>query len=108
MTVIESDSDLNLEVLFKALASARRLQILEWLKDPTANFAPQEHGDPVAHGACNQFITDKLGISQPAASRHLKILADADLVIPTPIQGWIYYRRNEEVLDQAKRQIGAL
>lgn len=85
----------SLERILKALASERRLQILEWLKDPVANFPPQEHGDPVEHGACNLFIVDKLGVSQPAASRHLKVLTDAGLVLATRRKGWVYYRRNE-------------
>lgn len=88
----------SLETSLKALASERRLQILEWLKDPTAHFPPQEHGDPLEHGACNQFIVDKLGVSQPAGSRHLKVLKDADLVIATRRKGWTYYRRNEPAL----------
>lgn len=88
----------ELEAAMKALASERRLQILDWLKDPTAHFPPQEHGDPIEHGACNAFIVDKLGVSQPAASRHLKVLVDAGLVIPTKRKGWVYYRRNEEAL----------
>ncbi len=87
-----------LELVLKALASERRLQIMEWLKDPTAHFPPQEHGDPVEHGACNMFIVDKLGVSQPAATRHLKVLVDAGLVIPTRRKGWVYYRRNEEAV----------
>ena len=88
----------DLEATLKALASERRLQILEWLKEPTAHFPPQEHGDPETDGACNQFIADKLGVSQPAASRHLKVLTDADLIIPTARKGWTYYRRNEAAL----------
>ncbi len=88
----------ELEASLKAIASERRLQILEWLKDPKAHFPPQEHGDPDEHGACNQFIVDKLGVSQPAGSRHLKVLVDADLIIATPIKGWTYYRRNEEAI----------
>ncbi len=89
------------EGVFKALASERRLLILDWLKDPVANFPPQVHGDPVEHGACNLFIVDKLGISQPAASRHLKVLVDAGLVIPTRRRGWTYYRRDEVALARA-------
>ncbi|MEM9655817.1 MAG: metalloregulator ArsR/SmtB family transcription factor [Actinomycetota bacterium] len=88
----------GLERVLKALASERRLQILEWLKDPVAHFPPQEHGDPIEHGACNLFIVDKLGVSQPAASRHLKVLTDAGLVIPTRRKGWVYYRRDEDAL----------
>ena len=96
---------IDLETAFKALASDRRLQILEWLKDPTAHFPPQEHGDPDEHGACNQYIVDKLGVSQPAGSRHLKVLVDANLVIATPRKGWTYYRRNEPVISELTNQL---
>ncbi len=91
---------LEREQLLKAIASERRLQILEWLKDPVANFPPQEHGDPIEHGACNLFVVDRLGVSQPAASRHLKVLVDADLLIATRRKGWVYYRRNEVAIRQ--------
>lgn len=90
--------DINLEAALKALASERRLQILDWLKDPVGNFPPQEHGDPDEHGACNLFIVEKLGVSQPAGSRHLKILVDVGLIDATRRKGWTYYRRNEEML----------
>jgi len=90
--------DLDLEPVLKALASERRLQILDWLKDPAANFPVQEHGDPVEHGACNLFIVEKLGVSQPAGSRHLKVLVDTGLVHATRRKGWTYYRRNEAMI----------
>ena len=108
MTSVRPAIGLDLKLALKALSSARRLQILEWLKDPVLHFPIQEIGDLEVHGACNQFIGDKLGISQPAASRHLKVLSDANLIAATPRQGWIYYRRNEEVLDEAKRLISGL
>jgi ArsR family transcriptional regulator len=95
-------ADARFERVLKALASARRMQILEWLKDPVAHFPPQEHGDPVEHGACNMYITDKLGVSQPAASRHMRVLVDAGLVIATPRAGYVYYRRDEASIDQLK------
>ncbi len=91
----------ELERILKALASERRLQILEWLKDPVAHFPPQEHGDPIEHGACNLFIVDKLGVSQPTATRHLKVLVDAGLVIATRRKGWTYYRRDEAAIAAA-------
>ncbi len=94
-----------LERAVKALASTRRLQILDWLKDPAAHFPPQEHGDPVEHGACNMYITDKLGVSQPAASRHMKVLVDAGLVVATPRSGYVYYRRNEPAIDRLKADL---
>lgn len=106
MTTVASDIDTQRAL--KALASPRRLQILSWLKDVAGNFPTQEHGDPVEHGACNLYITDKLGVSQPAASRHMKVLADADLVIASPRAGWVYYRRNEATLDQLKHQLAEI
>ena len=94
---------IELERSVKAVASGPRLQILEWLKDPEVHFPPQRLGDPVTHGACNQFIADKLGVSQPTASRHLKILVDAGLIIGTPRSGWVFYRRDDTGLDELKR-----
>ena len=98
MALAETTTLPDLETVLKALASERRLQILEWLKDPEANFPPQEHGDPIDDGACNLFIVEKLGVSQPAGSRHLKVLVDAGLIIPTRRKGWTYYRRDEQAI----------
>ena len=95
-TTVETEGEL--EVALKALASDKRLKILDWLKDVQANFPPQEHGDPVTEGACNLFIVEKLGVSQPTGSRHLKVLVDAGLVVATRRKGWTYYRRNEDAI----------
>ncbi|MEM9565692.1 MAG: winged helix-turn-helix domain-containing protein [Actinomycetota bacterium] len=98
----------ELERTLKALASGRRLKILDWLKDPVAHFPPQEHGDPIEHGACNLFIVDKLGVSQPTATRHLKVLVDAGLVIATRRRGWTYYRRDEAAIADAVRRMAEI
>ena len=98
MALAEPLTTVDLEAVLKALASERRLQILNWLRDVEANFPPQEHGDPIADGACNLFIVEKLGVSQPTGSRHLKVLVDAGLIVPTRRKGWTYYRRNEQAL----------
>jgi|GEM_PF-3141255 len=39
--------------LYKVLASDKRLQILEWLRDPEAHFPPQQDGDLVTDGVCS-------------------------------------------------------
>jgi len=98
----------DLEKVFKALASERRLQILEWLRDPVAHFPTQEHGDPVEHGACNQFIGEKLNVSQPAATRHLKVLVEAGLITATARKGWTYYKRNDEAIVALAEHICAI
>ena len=91
----------------RALASERRLQILEWLKEPTAHFPPQADGDLVADGVCGLLIAEKLGISQPTLSEHLKILAQTGLVRPRRIKQWTFYKRDEARIDEIKRAIAA-
>src|SRR5277367_5585746 len=79
----------------RALASERRLLILEWLKDPRAHFPPQVDGDLVRDGVCGVLIAAKLGVSQPTVSEHLKVLAQAGLVRAKQIKQWTVYRRDE-------------
>ena len=88
--------------MLKALASERRLRILEWLRDPTAHFRPQVDGDLEADGVCGLLIAEKLGVTQPTATEHLRVLADADLVVGKRIKQWVFYRRNEDRIDEIK------
>jgi DNA-binding transcriptional ArsR family regulator len=82
----------------KAVASPVRLAILEHLKDPAGNFPPQVDGDPIEDGVCADFIRDKLGVAPATASRHLSILSEAGLLMPTRKKGWTFYRRNEAAI----------
>jgi DNA-binding transcriptional ArsR family regulator len=87
---------IHMEPGLKALANDKRLQILAWLKDPTAHFRPQMDGDLVKDGVCGQLITEKLGVSQPTASEHLRILSDAGFLTGKKIKQWIFYKRDEK------------
>jgi DNA-binding transcriptional ArsR family regulator len=87
---------ISLEAGLKALANDRRQQILAWLKDPTTHFRPQVDGDLVKDGVCGLLITEKLGVSQPTASEHLRVLADAGFLTGKRIKQWIFYRRAEK------------
>src|ERR1700752_3260548 len=91
----------------RALANERRLQILEWLKDPAANFSPQVDGDLVKDGVCGLLIAEKLGLSQPTASEHLKILSRAGLGRPKRIKQWTFYKRDENRIKEIKKAIVA-
>jgi DNA-binding transcriptional ArsR family regulator len=93
---------IDLETGIKALASDKRRQILAWLKDPPANFRPQVDGDLVRDGVCAVLITEKLGISQPTASEHLRILTDAGFLTGKKIKQWIFYRRAEREIKAFK------
>lgn len=79
----------------RALANERRLQILEWLKQPRLHFPSQVDGDLVEDGVCGLFIAQKLGVSQPTLSEHMKLLTQAGLVRATRIKQWTFYRRDE-------------
>ena len=91
--------------LYRALANDKRLQILQWLKDPRAHFPPQTDGDLVKDGVCGLFIAQKLGVSQPTASVHLKVMTDAGLLTATKIRQWTFYKRNERVIRAAKASV---
>jgi DNA-binding transcriptional ArsR family regulator len=96
---------MNTAHAIRALANERRLEILEWLKDPTANFPPQVDGDLVKDGVCGVFIAEKLGVSQPTASEHLKILVHAGLIRPKRIKQWTFYKRDEARIREIKKTI---
>ncbi len=89
----------------RALANDRRLLILEWLRNPTAHFRAQVDGDLERDGVCGLLIAEKLGVSQPTVSEHLKILSQAGLVRAKRIKQWTFYKRDEPNIRDIKKQI---
>ncbi len=89
----------------KALANERRLLILEWLKEPEAHFPPQVDGDLVDDGVCGALIAEKLGLSQPTVSEHMKVLTHAELVSSKRIKQWTFYKRDEKRIEEIKKAI---
>ncbi len=88
-------TDAELLEVFKALSNPTRLQILRWLGDPAANFAPQE--EPAEEvGVCVKQIQEKAGISQSTASQFMGVLQRAGLVSSRRIGRWTYYKREGE------------
>ena len=100
-------SDDDVESVLRALASERRLLILKWLKAPKTHFRPQVDGDLVKDGVCGVLIAEKLGVSQPTVSEHLKVLSQAGLLDSKRIKQWTFYRRNEARIAELKRAIVA-
>jgi DNA-binding transcriptional ArsR family regulator len=82
-------------IVIRALANERRLQILDWLKNPRAHFPPQADGDLVEDGVCALFIAEKLGVSQATLSEHMRVLVQARLLRAKRIKQWTFYRRDE-------------
>lgn len=91
----------------RALANERRLQILEWLKDPEEHFPPQVDGDLVKDGVCGLLLARKLKISQPTLSEHMRVLAQAGLVQGKRIKQWTFYKRDEKRIREVKRVLAA-
>jgi len=96
---------MNAGKALKAIASERRLQILEWLRAPTAHFPPQADGDLLRDGVCGLLIARKLRVSHPTVSEHLKILSQAGLIQGKRIKQWTFYRRDERAIASVKRRI---
>lgn len=93
---------------WKALANEHRLQILDWLKAPASHFPPQADGDLSKDGVCAVFIAEKLGLTQPTVSAHMKILCDAGLVKAKRIKQWTFYKRDEAAVAALAEQAAQL
>lgn len=96
------------EGTFRALASDRRLLILDWLKQPRKHFPPQVDGDLVKDGVCGLLIARKLKVTQPTASEHLNVLAAAGLIRGKRIKQWTFYKRDEAAIRKIKRMLEKL
>lgn len=76
--------------VFKALADENRLKVLELLRE----------GDQCA---CD--ILNKLDITQPTLSHHMKILADSGVVKARKQGKWVYYSINQAVCEEVMKQL---
>ncbi|MBT3336421.1 MAG: helix-turn-helix transcriptional regulator [Anaerolineae bacterium] len=92
----------------KALNNSARMQILEWLKKPDANFPPHESGLTFENGVCVAYIQEKAGISQSTTSQYMSILHQAGFVLPTRIGKWTYYKRDEEKISQFMQALNGI
>ena len=68
-----------------ALASKPRLAILRLLRE---------------HAQCVNALSERLGISQPAVSQHLRLLKEAGLVNMEKRGTWVHYTINQDTLDK--------
>lgn len=66
-------------VIFKALADENRIQILKML---------------LSGEKCACRLLEKLNITQPTLSHHMKILCDAEIVNGRKVGKWTYYSLN--------------
>src|ERR1700748_3982775 len=94
---------MKVAIALRALANERRLLILGWLRDPKRLFPAQLDGDLVEDGVCGVLIAEKLGVSAPTLSEHMRVLIAAKLVRAKRIKQWTMYRRDEDAIAAVKR-----
>lgn len=97
---------MNAETILKALANESRLKILFWLKEPTKHFRPQVYGDLTKDGVCGLYIVEKLGLSAPTVSEHLRVLTFAGLIRGKRIRQWTFYKREDKFIRESLTAIG--
>ncbi|GIO22685.1 helix-turn-helix transcriptional regulator [Oceanobacillus sp. J11TS1] len=94
----------NLSEIFKVLGNEKRLDMLQWLKDPMNHFEK-----PTAHlsknisekgGVCVGDIQEKAQMSPSTVSHYLKMMQQAGLLESERHGQWTYYRRNEEKIEE--------
>src|ERR1700731_1642659 len=92
-------------IALRALANERRLQILDWLRDPKKHFREQVDGDLIDDGVCGILIAEKLGVSAPTLSEHMRVLIAAKLVRAKRVKQWTMYKRDDDAIAAVKRVI---
>lgn len=93
----------DVDDMIKALAHPLRREILAWLKDPQKSFPGQEHSFEL--GVCAGQIVEKAALSQSTISVHLATLQKAGLITPRKVGQWIFYSRNEPLIEKFLKQI---
>lgn len=93
---------------FKALADPARVRLVRILAE-----LPDEHTvrDPrcgTALGACFCHLTERLGLSAPTVSHHLKILREAGLIEVVRAGRWSYYRLHPSGIEGLLHDLGYL
>jgi DNA-binding transcriptional ArsR family regulator len=96
---------MKVAIALRALANERRLQILDWLREPKKHFREQVDGDLIDDGVCGVLIAEKLGVSAPTLSEHMRVLIAAKLVRAKRIKQWTMYKRDEDAIETVKRVI---
>jgi len=89
--------------IIKALAHPVRREMLGWLKSPQKTFPTQVH--PFDLGVCAGQIFEKSNLSQSTISAHLATLQRAGLVTPRKVGQWIFYSRNEALIEEFLKRI---
>ena len=88
---------MDIDTIYKALASPLRRDILAWLKEPSLHFT--EKYMSFSKGISAGQIHERCVVSKSTVSSHLAILHNAGLVTSFRVGQWILFKRNEDVLN---------
>jgi DNA-binding transcriptional ArsR family regulator len=94
---------MDIDAIHKALANPVRRDILQWLKEPQLHFPQQEL--PFDMGVCCKQIDQRTGLAQSTVSVHLATLQRAGLVTSKRVGQWVFFQRNEELIDAFLAQL---
>ena len=96
MTTATRSSKVDLDAVFKALASTHRRDVLRMLSEqegPKTCCAAEE--------VCACKISDRLGLSPSTTSHHMSVLREAGLVSARKDGLWTYYTLRRQALEEA-------
>ncbi|ESX91201.1 helix-turn-helix transcriptional regulator [Mesorhizobium sp. LSHC412B00] len=85
--------------VIKALACGSRLKILDFLNWPELHFPDVPNARQT--GLTNKLICGRLGITQESVSLHMRWLTGTKLVCATKVGTRVFYKRNEQGIDDA-------
>lgn len=87
--------------MLRTPTSQRRLDILEWLRDPATHFPA--HRYLAEAGVTSEAVATKLGVPRQVADTHLELLAAVGLLRTRRIRLRTYYRRDEVRIAEVAR-----
>ena len=90
----------NATEIGKCLSNQTRVQIMEWLKEPSKYFPPHESLKHFNDGVCVTYIQEKAGLSQSTISTYLTNMEKCGLLISTRHGKWSYLKRNENLINE--------
>ncbi len=93
------------DLILKALSQPVRRDMLAWLREPEAHFADQAH--PLELGVCAGSF-ERCGLSQSTVSAHLSVLTEAGLVTSRKVGPYVFYARNEAMIEAFRSSLSDL
>lgn len=95
---------MDIQLILKALSNEKRLQILQWLKEPELHFESKST-DLKKDGVCVGYIEKKVGLSQSTVSQYLQQLKMAGLITMERKGQWTFCRLNTKLVQEFMKEL---